>query len=297
MNSLIYTSHGLLYLFEIEQNSNNNIKTDENKSIENVIIRNSDVKKITTLNGIQFDLYSDQNIQVTNSIFEKSWKLANNLRIGDMLYVKLGNTSDNLTTLLPVIESGLDIIQPNILTKDLAWFLGFFLMNGRIYDEGIHIEHGIYKDKIKDLFFSNFGLYVTQNYTITDSKSKSFKDWLRLHECLKIQAYQIVPKIIRTAPKEQIKSFLEGFLSRDEPFIYSFNLCQQLLQLCRFVGYDAMIQTLSTYKWTLVLKSYNMDITETYDVVLSLDNKNNTNITYLQIEEDNYYNISGFILK
>lgn len=187
------------------------------------------------------------------------WKKVEDLEIGDMLVTRLGDHPENIITKLNTCDleknTNCQVMkQPDILTKDIAWFLGLFYGNGSVHKKGVRISFNGKQPALLqwlDNFFSEvFGLRCTidDDHSLCVN-SQQFLHWLDSNKCLKDYAHELcVPKCIRTASKENVIAFIDGFWRADGDIHNAHNtwsvctvsepFAREIFSLCRSVGYN-----------------------------------------------------------
>lgn len=266
---LVLTTNGLLRLDEI-----GDIQGDEWQKVENLQVFTDQEKTeyvtkfyvngtaqtriIRTEDGNELESSMEHKYRVVKD-GKYFWKKVENLEIGDMLVVKLGDHPENIVTKLTVIElecntNCQNMKQPEFLTKDIAWFLGLFYGDGSVHKKGIRISFNRKQPALLqwlDKFFTDtFNLRTT----IDDDhclyvNSQQLLQWLDKNNCLKDYAHDLtVPKIIRTSSKENVCAFIDGFWRADGGIHNTGNtwsvcsvsekFAREFFCLCRSVGYN-----------------------------------------------------------
>lgn len=288
---LVSTTAGLLRLDEIgdvngkewQELKNISVLTDsdkDEKATKFYVNGKVPTKIITTEDGNELESSLNHKYRIVRDK-EYVWETVENLKVGDRLVVKLGDHPENIITKLPFVElenrTNCQMIkQPTVLTKDIAWFLGLFYGDGSVHKNGIRIsfnrkQPGLLQWLIK-FFDETFGLRTSidddHSFSIA---SKQLMRWLEAHNCLKDHAHELsVPKIIRTASKENVIAFIDGFWRADGGIHSATNkwsVCtvserfsRELFAMCRSVGYNMKLTCAgpgglgSKDRWILMLR-------------------------------------------
>jgi ribonucleoside-triphosphate reductase len=270
---LVQTDKGLLRLDEI-----GDIKGKEWQNVKgiNVYTDNDKIEKITkfyingkvptkiilTEDGNELESSLNHQYRVVNEKREYVWKTVDKLKEGDQLVVRLGNHPENIITPLKFVNLQNNtncqrMKQPEVLTKDLAWFLGLFYGDGSVHDKGIRISFNRKQPALlqwlKTFFDNTFGLKpsIDDDHSFYVNSVQLLK-WLEENECLKSYSHNLcLPKIIRQASKENAIAFIDGLWRADggiHTSTNSWSVCtvskefsNELLHLCRSVGYNMKI--------------------------------------------------------
>lgn len=221
-----------------------------------------ETRKITTQDGLEVESSLNHQYRVLDENGNYTWRQVQDLKVGDRFVVKLGGHPTGITTYLKKCElkentSCQIMTQPDILTTDIAWFLGLFYGDGSVHKKGIRIS---FNRKQPDLliwlrhFFENtFSLKTT----IDDDhsfyiNSQQFLQWLEENECMKDYAHELcVPKFIRYSSAENVKAFVDGFWRADGGIhsdMNTWSVCtvsekfaKEMFQLFRSIGFNVCI--------------------------------------------------------
>jgi intein/homing endonuclease len=221
-----------------------------------------ETRKITTQDGLEVESSLNHQYRVLDENGNYTWRQVQDLKVGDRFVVKLGGHPTGITTYLKKCElkentSCQIMTQPDILTTDIAWFLGLFYGDGSVHKKGIRIS---FNRKQPDLliwlrhFFENtFSLKTT----IDDDhsfyiNSQQFLQWLEENECMKDYAHELcVPKFIRYSSAENVEAFVDGFWRADGGIhsdMNTWSVCtvsekfaKEMFQLFRSIGFNVCI--------------------------------------------------------
>ena len=269
---MIETSMGLLRLDEIGNINGEKWQTIDSlyvpsKQLENEKVNkfyvngNVETRLIRTSDGNELESSLQHKYYVINKEGKEEWKETKDLTTDDKLMVKLGGHCENIITTLKKVDVKkcykYKITQPETLTPELSWFIGYYYGNGNNHKIGIRLHMNTkYTDIIEWLMF-----YIKKEFNITPcicrdkranaidiyASSGQLLEWLRENKIFKEKSYNIkVPLLIRTASKENVKSFIDGFWSADGGFRSMCSTSKQFMTemfcLCRGVGYNVRIR-------------------------------------------------------
>ncbi len=262
---LISTDKGLLRLDEIgdvkgtEWQEINNLQVyTENDTLQKVtkfyVNGNVPTKLIKTVDGCEIESSLNHKFKIIkneNGLNFYSWKCVENLQEGDCFAVKIGGHPEDVVTTFKNIKTSWcsNFKQPKIMTKEISWFLGIYYSNSFCDETCVYIS--LQKKKILQwlrYFFINF---FNINPAIENEEliieSKEFVNWLIKNGLRKEQPEKItVPKIIRTSSKENVESFIDGFISCEENqaqlICNSEKFAQDILYLYRSIGEISFIK-------------------------------------------------------
>ena len=279
-DTLISTNKGILYLDEIGditgdtwQSVNITVATDSLKeSVDKFYINGvSKTKKILLNSGIELESTENHKFRILTESGDYIWKTAKELKTGDILPYSLGDYDGKeyqALTKLNYEKSRFatrtkNIIQPNILTEELAWFLGFYFGNGSNHTKGIRL-YGNYSEqkgfeKLQQLSLEIFGIEAKVfQHSAKDNRgglyvtSIELLKFLSANNLLKQKSYEIeIPQLIRCSPKSVIESFIEGYGVADgcDKNLSSFSYCttskkwaEQLTVCLRAIGRDCKMR-------------------------------------------------------
>jgi len=289
---LVLTTKGLLRLDEIgdpegeewQKVEDLEVYTDqEDRERVTKFYVNGDVptKKIVTEDGNELESSLNHKYRVVDPKKGYIWKTVKDLEVGDMLVTRLGGHPEDIETSLPLIKLEKNtncqvMIQPTVLTRDLAWFLGLFYGDGSVHKAGIRISFNRKQPALLQwltkFFEETFGL----NTVIDDDhgfyvNSRQILYWLEAQGCLKDYAHELcVPKFIRRASKDNVIAFIDGFWRADGGIHHASNVwsactvserfARELFVLCRSVGYNVKISCAgpgglgSKDRWIILLR-------------------------------------------
>jgi len=165
-----------------------------------------------------------------------NWVEARNLRIGDVLELKLGVYSktdpfrlEKLNSLAIKMRGDVtDIRQPDYMNQDLAWFLGYLWGDGALSPAKFRIRFvDQYKENLEKaarVLKEQFGIDSTlrkasghrKAYTL-EVGSKMLWHWLIKNNVFKYYADRIdlIPRCIRASRRDDIIAFMAGLLDSD----------------------------------------------------------------------------------
>jgi len=165
----------------------------------------------------------------------RGWVRSDDIRLGDVLDIRLGvyanKTSSSLLRLdslaLRMCGDADDILQPDYMSGDLAWFLGYLWGDGAQSPGKYRIrftdENRFNLEKVQRVLKSIFGLNTTIGdkysecaYTL-DCASKMLWHWLIKNGVWKYFAdsIDIIPRCVRSSSKGDICAFVAGLLDSD----------------------------------------------------------------------------------
>lgn len=323
---LVLTTDGLLRLDEI-----GDVKGDEWQTVKNLQVftdqekteyitkfyvnGTTQTKIIRTEDGNELESSLEHKYRIVKN-GKYIWKKVQDLEIGDMLAVKLGDHPENIVTKLSTIDC--DMKQPEFLTKEIAWFLGLFYGNGSVHKNGIRFpfnrRHPALLKWLDGFFSEVFGIRTTIDEYFVHVNSQHLLRWLEKNNCLKDYEYELcVPKIVRASSKENACAFIDGFWRADGEIQNSGNtwsLCcvsekfaKELFCLCRSVGYNMKLSHLgpegfgSKDRWILHNRNNSQSrIYENYwlDPIVSLD-ESSCETFDIEVENAHHYRIGGTI--
>lgn len=264
-NSLIFTEQGILRLDEMvnttgsEWQDINYSTTDGHKISKGFINGFVPTKKITTADGFVFESSLNHKYLVNDG----EWKTVNDLTVSDKFRVQLGTynkkTESNFSFISEShVTNTNQIIQPEKMNSDLAFFFGLLAADGSTHSKGIRISFNRRDNDLivllKDIIKNNFGLEGTidEDHGFYVNSVQLLR-WLEKNELSKNYCDQLsVPKVIRTSSVDSIKSYIAGFWRGDggQHNISSWSLCsvshpfiQEIATLCRAVGYNPSIKS------------------------------------------------------
>lgn len=264
-NSLIFTEQGILRLDEMvnttgsEWQDINYSTTDGHKISKGFINGFVPTKKITTADGFVFESSLNHKYLVNDG----EWKTVNDLTVSDKFRVQLGTynkkTESNFSFISEShVTNTNQIIQPEKMNTDLAFFFGLLAADGSTHSKGIRISFNRRDNDLivllKDIIKNNFGLEGTidEDHGFYVNSVQLLR-WLEKNGLSKNYCDQLsVPKVIRTSSVDSIKSYIAGFWRGDggQHNISSWSLCsvshsfiQEIATLCRAVGYNPSIKS------------------------------------------------------
>lgn len=238
---LISTSKGLLRLDEIGD-INGKVWQDiteteawTQKNLEKVVKFHinglTETKKIFTKDGNELESSLNHKYLLIDSQGNTFWRETGDLKVGDRLYMKTGGHPEFATTNFKKIDlKNKDIVQPTTLNSDLSFFLGFFYKFGRYDEKGLYIDcrkrnhnndkydtvptlHAMSLKHIVESFSKVFGVNFTEEkesvllFSLCDSE---IVQWFKVQELL-TENLNSLPKVIRTASKNNVEHFVYGF--------------------------------------------------------------------------------------
>ena len=263
---LISTDQGLLRLDEIgnvkgtEWQEINNLKVyTENSKLQNVtkfyVNGKVPTKLIKTVDGVEIESSLNHKFKVIKyedgGVVLYSWKTVESLQPGDSFAVKIGGHPEDIDTKFQNIRKSWCSMfkQPEIMTKEISWFLGIYYSHGSCDNSCIYISLKTPKNRLlqwlRHFFIDSFNLssVIEDNELIVESKD--LIKWLIKNGLTKESPEKItVPKIIRTSSKQNVESFIDGFISCDEGqnlVCNSEKFAQDILYLYRNIGETATI--------------------------------------------------------
>jgi intein/homing endonuclease len=258
--ALTSTTDGLLTLEELFEHHNENRKWDEfggsAKVIQNPhparilktyqngfdrllrITMNYGLVVESTLNHPWFVSYHYNRSRGRNNkkVPVNKWVEARNLKIGDVLELKLGVYSktdsfrlEKLNSLAIKMRGDVkDIYQPDYMNQDLAWFLGYLWGDGALSPGKFRIRFvDQYKENLEKaarVLKEQFGIDSTlrkasehrKAYTL-EIGSKMLWHWLIKNNVFKYYADRIdlIPRCVRASSRDDIIAFIAGLLDSD----------------------------------------------------------------------------------
>ena len=277
-NTLTNTDKGLLYLNEVGDIHGSEwqphqilVDTDTGFAQSNNFFVNgfSPTTVIGLDSGLFMESTDNHKYRVIDENGEYVWKNACEISVGDVLPYKLGNNNVNSYQKLINVDINLssfatrkkDILQPNILNEDIAFFLGMYYGDGSNHKRSIRI-HGSSQRKgfdfISEIIQSNFGIYTKECADKREGdrlhlsiNSKEFVEFLKANGLLKKRSYDIeIPLLIRKSPQTVIESFIKGFNTADgncdnnsgpSYCTTSYKFAKELTVLLRSIGRDCKI--------------------------------------------------------
>jgi intein/homing endonuclease len=343
---MVLTSRGLMRLDEIgnvegeEWQKVENLQAYTDKDSSEIITKfyvngNVETRKIITDDGMELESSLNHKYRVLTPLREYVWKTVKDLEVGDFLVVKLGNHPEGLKTKLVTIDMRNNttcqkMIQPEYLTRDIAWFLGLFYGDGSVHKKGIRISFNRKQPDLLrwlDTFFQttfNLRSSIDDDHSYCIS-SQQFLAWLEANECMKDYAHELmVPKFIRMASKENAIAFIDGFWRADGGINSATNtwtVCtvserfsKELLQLCRSVGYNVRIscagpgglgsrdrwiislRKLEKSKMRYISKEYRSRMWNDYwlDPIVSIE-ESRCDTYDIEVENAHHYRIGGIV--
>lgn len=238
---LVSTEKGLLRLDELGD-LNGEVWQDlkgvsvytEGTSIENVskfhINGYTETRKITTESGNELESSLDHRYKIVTQDGKTEWKKTSELVIGDKLISKFGGQPEGIITKFKKVElKDSTLVQPEVFSTDLAFFLGFFYRYGSYTDKGLYInvtkqEHSDKYSTISTPYFSaishivnSFSSLFGYNFSVDPDyplkyvlKNTDIVEWFK-NQDLFTEGLNNLPKGVRTASKNIAEQFLYGF--------------------------------------------------------------------------------------
>lgn len=221
-----------------------------------------ETRKILTQDGLELESSLNHQYRVIDENDNYTWKRIDELKVGDRLVVKLGGHPTGITTQLKKCDLAQNtscqiMKQPDVLTTDIAWFLGLFYGDGSVHKKGIRISFNRKQPELIKWLIQFFDQTFSLTTTIDDDhsfyvNSQQFLQWLEENNCLKDYAHELcVPKFIRYASADIVKAFIDGFWRADGGIHSDANLwsvctvserfARELFQLCRSIGFNVCI--------------------------------------------------------
>lgn len=239
----------------------------------------TETRKIITEDGLELESSINHRYRIVNKRDEYVWKRVNQIKEGDKLVTRLGNHPYEIETKLSKIESE-KITQPDILTLDIAFFMGLVYGKGVVSDDGVYLK--LNKKHInfvviicKKVF--NIDVLPGNNSIVIENKDLSI--WLKHNGYNENN----IPRIIRMSSMIIAKTFIRGFRSakcggyamRTSSWsVLNINkqFAQDILVLCRSVGYHAIVGRETMESWSLRCSEVN-NIRKQYDFYSQTERK------------------------
>ena len=278
--TLLTTSEGFLRLEEI-----GDIRGEEWQDINLDIYQEHSVHNATKfyVNGFKetivvktdggFSLESTPNHQYRVLTAEGNyvWKRMDEIDLGDKIPYKVGGYEGGKLSKLYQAALGprsAFIDQPEYLNENIAYFLGAYFADGSNHTKGIRIAGNTTTKKthieklfkiVEDEFKLSPKLYeradsINQDLYIT---SQGMLNWLAINELIKQKSDLIsIPKYIRTAPRNILEAFIDGFfagdghLNRDTRVFTTTSLrfAEELVTIMRALGIDSKFREMPPTK-------------------------------------------------
>ena len=290
-DSLILTNKGLQRLDELgningeqwQKVENTQAFIDSNRT-ENVskfyVNGRVETKKILTHDGLEVESSLNHQYRILDESDTLVWRRVDELKTGDRLVVKLGgHPTDVSTRLIGAHELGCRMAgcdpcvcamkSPEILDKDVAYFIGIFYAIGCDGGENITkflTKSGSVKEWIKSFVSRVFHLEISEPDDGLYIDSAKLKTWFCLNKC---KDKNNVPKLIRCSSYKILHSFMEGFWFGNNEGVGKFgdswsgvisskSLLNQLLQICRSLSYIVFAGQMEGGKFADHLEHNNM---------------------------------------
>jgi ribonucleotide reductase alpha subunit len=164
------------------------------------------------------------------------WVRADQIKLGDVLEVTPGIYTSTVHTKLIKLSSlalkmrrdAVDILQPDVMSPDLAWLLGYLWGDGSMsigkYRLRFIDQHLDNLEKAQRILFEQFGLEVEikpasegRDASVLDVGSKMLWHWLIRNGVFKYYAEELdlIPSVVRSSAQEDIISFIGGLIDSD----------------------------------------------------------------------------------
>jgi ribonucleoside-diphosphate reductase alpha chain len=236
-DTLVHTSRGTLRLAELVdryhygwQDHSLEVATDEGwkTSPRGFNNGNAPTLKVSLKNGQEIQGTPNHKLKVMRADGRREWVRLEDLRAGDYVIQVLDQHTGTLVTLSPLASSHHNtkaITTPEILSEQLAFFLGYLWGDGFISDNriGVAVAHGSpMMAEAPRLFKELFDLDVRREQKADDksvvfvTRSRALTDWLAQNELSKGKAAELaLPRAIRQAPRPVVAAFLRGLFEAD----------------------------------------------------------------------------------
>ncbi|MEX2535443.1 MAG: LAGLIDADG family homing endonuclease [Trueperaceae bacterium] len=243
-DTLVHTSRGTLRLTELVdarhygwQDHHLKVATDEGwkDSPRGFNNGNAATLKVTLTNGQEVQGTPQHRLKVMRSNGAREWVRLDELQSGDHVIQMLDQHTGAPVMLSPVPiphHNAHEIKQPEVLSEELAFFLGYlwgdgFVSSGRV---GFAVAHDSpMVEKTHRLFKELFGLSVSLEQKENDAsavfvvKGAHLIAWLQGNGLLKGRARHIrVPRAVRMAPRPVLGAFLRGIFEADGTLIHGY---------------------------------------------------------------------------
>lgn len=164
------------------------------------------------------------------------WVRSDQIRLGDVLDVELGAYTKEGGVLLRKVNSlalkmrgdAVAIQQPDQMTPDLAWLLGYLWGDGTLSPSKYRMrfvdEHLDNLEKAQTVLMSQFGLESKihpasegRNASILEVGSKMLWHWLIKNDLFKYysNSLDLIPTAVRASGQEEVIAFIAGLLDAD----------------------------------------------------------------------------------
>ena len=240
-DTLVLTDSGILELGEMIdingsqwQNHNYNITQDigsNRKSTKGFVNGVHKTKKINMYSGLDLESTYNHKYRVLDLLEQEyMWKRADDLKVGDLLAVKIGGYTNTKNT---VLDNNINfhfntnhICLPDRMSVPFARFLGVYFADGSNHKKGIRIAFNSKdKNRIKyyETLISNiFGLnelYKENNKRGCTSiyiNSRPLLEFLYKNKLNKQKSHKVeIPMAVRSSSYKVLSAFIEGYYDGD----------------------------------------------------------------------------------